>query len=822
MRPTGRPVQLLFAVVACVPSAVLAAGDLGATSVEPAELRLIGAEARVQLVVSRAEGDGTAADLTTRAVFAVEPPTIAAVTSSGVVLPRADGTGTVRITVDERTVDRPLVVAHAAAPNPVSFRLDVAPLLSRSGCNMGTCHGNFNGKGGLKLSLRGDDPSLDFLALTRDAFGRRVNRSHPEESLIVLKPAGRQPHEGGVRFAADSIDAALLTRWVAGGLHDDIATGPRVTRLAVYPVERIFDAANRSQQLRVTAELSDGTSRDVTRFAAYDVSEPAKLAVTVDGLVRASGPIEGVVSVRYAGSRAASRLAFLPERRGFAWTDVPERNDVDRLVFKKLRSHRIHPSGPSADTVFVRRAYLDGIGRLPTVEEARRFIADGDPEKRDRLIDALVAKPEFADFWALKWADLLRNEEKVMGPKGVWVFQRWLRDRIDSDDGLDRIVRDVLAARGSTWRNPASAFHRTNRDPETAAEAVGQVFLGVRLQCARCHNHPFDSWTQDDYYGLAAYFSNLDRKQIANQRTDQFDKHEITGDEVVFLSGKPRMKQPRTGEMMDPKPPGGPRPELCNDADALDDLAEWLTRDNPQFARNTANRVWYHLMGRGIVDPVDDFRDSNPPSNPELLELLAHRFAADGYRLRPLVAFIMKSRTYGLDSRPTPTNADDEVDFSHAAIRPLPAEVLMDALGQALERPENFPAAPAGARAVQLPGTRSGTTFLKTFGKPDRLLTCECERSDTVTLSQAFQLINGSVVRDRIEARNNRIGRLLVAGAPDGSILDELYLAALSREPTVVEREGILAHIGKASDRRKGWEDVAWALVNSKEFLLRH
>jgi hypothetical protein len=358
----------------------------------------------------------------------------------------------------------------------------------------------------------------------------------------------------------------------------------------------------------------------------------------------------------------------------------------------------------------------------------------------------------------------------------------------------------------------------------TAAETVGQVFLGVRLQCARCHNHPFDVWTQDDYYGLAAYFGNVAHKEFDSFKRDGLDSHDIPGDEIIYLSGQPEMVQPRTGMMMEPKPPRGPKPRLGSDPDARDDLGEWLTRNNRQFARNLANRVWFHLLGRGVVDPVDDFRDSNPPSNPALLEYLTDQLVAGGMRLRPLVALIMKSQTYRLGSRPDATNADDEANFARASVRPLPAEVLLDAIAQALQTPGKFEGAPAGLRAVQLPGARMGGDFLKVFGKPDRLLTCECERSESTTLAQAFQLINGEAVRRILEADDNRLGRLLGAGTHPAAILESLSLAILGQSPTDAERDALLAHVAKADTTalRKAWEDVAWAMINSKEFLLRH
>jgi hypothetical protein len=411
-----------------------------------------------------------------------------------------------------------------------------------------------------------------------------------------------------------------------------------------------------------------------------------------------------------------------------------------------------------------------------------------------------------------------------MGEKGAWVLQRWLRDQIARGTPLDELVRRIVTGLGSTWQNPPASFYRTNRDPMTAAESVSQVFLGIRLQCARCHNHPFDVWTQDDYYGLAAFFANIARKQRSNVRKDDLDKHEINGDEVIYLAGAPRIVHPRTGAVLEPKYPhgGGADGRGGDDENALDRLANWLTRKNPQFSRNVANRVWFHLLGRGIVEPVDDFRDSNPPSNPALLEVLAARFEADGLRLKPFVAWIMKSRTYQLSADPDASNAADESNFSHATLRLGSAEVLLDAISQVLDVPERFPRAPGRLRAAQLAGPALDNPFLKSFGKPDRLLTCECERSESTTLAQAFQMINGETVQRKLESQSNRIGKRLEAGDTDAELLSEFYLAALCRAPTDSERQAMSAHVEQARDRRRAWEDIVWALINSKEFLLRH
>jgi hypothetical protein len=716
-----------------------------------------------------------------------------------------------------------------APTQPISFRLDVAPIFSKAGCNAGTCHGNLNGKGGFKLSLRGDDPRQDWLSLTHDTHARRVNPARPDASLILRKPAGQVPHEGGLRFSPPSREYQTLRDWIAQGALDDEAQAPRVERLEVTPSERMVTSVPGSPgftlQLAVSATLSDGSRRDVTKLASYELSDPTRAEVSAEGRVTAERPGDVAVAVRFLQARATSRLTFVADRPGYTWTGPPPANAIDEHVFAWLEARRINPAPVCSDSVFLRRAYLETLGILPTPEEARAFLADESPEKRARLVDRLLERPEFADFWALKWADLLRNEEKTMGQKGVWIFQRWLREQVARDIPLDQFARSLIAAGGSTWKNPPASFHRTNRDPQTTAESVGQIFLGVRLQCARCHNHPFDVWTQDDYYRLAAGFANVERKQINNRRRDGLDKHEINSDVLIYLRGRPGMKQPRTGAAMSPGAPGGRPLDLSpGDGDARDDLAEAITRGNRQFARVMANRTWAHLLGRGIVEPVDDFRDSNPPSNPALLEAITDRFIAEGMRLRPLVRFIMLSNTYQLDADNPADSAESEepAGFGRATVRLLPAEVLLDALSQSLGAGGDYDNAPGKARAVELAGIRSGGTFLKIFGKPDRLLTCECERSDSTTLAQAFQLINGETIRRKLEAPENRIGRLLAAGTPGDSLLEELYLATLARLPGASERTRILEHVASATDRRRAWEDVAWALVNSKEFLLRH
>ena len=722
------------------------------------------------------------------------------------------------------------VLAPAAcADGPVSFRNEVMAVLSRGGCNAGACHGNQNGKNGFKLSLRGQDPDFDLAVLTRDQFARRTDRLRPEDSLILLKATAAVAHEGGKRFDVGSREYGILRRWIAAGCPDDPPGSPVLQRLDVTPRQAVLTEPADEVRLRVTATFSDGRTRDVTGLSVFD---PSNLVVRVDrdGVVHRQSLGETTILVRYLDRQAVVQLAFLPDRPGFVWNDPPENNFIDHHVYAKLRTLRMLPSDLCSDAVFLRRAYLDTLGAPPTPEEARRFLDDPRPDKRARLIDELLERPEFADFWALKWCDLLRIEEKVLDRKGVRLFHDWIRQSIADGKPLNEFARELIAGRGSTYANPEANYYRALRDPYSRAEATAQVFLGVRLQCAKCHNHPFEHWTQTDYHSLAAFFVRVDYRIVENNRKDKFDKHEFDGEQIVYESRDGEAKHPRTGETLPPRFLGADTPTFAPDADRLQALADWMAApDNPFFARAQANRVWRELMGRGIVDPDDDFRASNPPVNGPLLDALAKDFADHHFDLRRLVRTIMNSRTYQLSAVPNETNRDDETNFSHALVRPLQAEQLLDALGRATGAPERFPGLEPGLRACQLPGVKTeagkrtddGDRFLSAFGKPVRALSCDCERSDDATLDQAFQLLTGPVLDHMLRAPDNRIGRLLAAGKSDEEIVGELYFAALGRPPSAKERAGALALIGRNRDRRRALEDVLWGLVSAKEFLLR-
>ncbi len=724
-----------------------------------------------------------------------------------------------------------LCSAQHAIAGPTSFRNDVMAVLSKGGCNQGTCHGNQNGKNGFKLSLRGEDPAFDYASLTRDMLGRRVNPLRPAESLLLLKATAAIPHEGGRRFAANSAEYNILARWIAEGLRPDSLDALRLTAIEVAPAQKILVEPANGVQLRVRATFSDGSVRDVTRFAVYELSN-AVAAVTPSGEVQRQQMGETAILVRYLDQRATVQLAFVPARHHFVWQEIAEANYVDHHVFAKLRALRILPSPLCSDSVFLRRAFLDALGILPTALEARSFLRDSRPDKRARLIDQLLERSEFADFWALKWSDLLRNEEKVLDRKGVQVFHHWIRQSIAEGKPLNEFARQLIASRGSTYRNPPANFYRALRDSRTRAEATAQVFLGIRLQCAGCHNHPYDRWTQDDYHRLAAFFARVSYKIVENRRRDRLDEHEFDGEQIVWLARQGEVKQPRTGETLQPRFLGTSASSLRSDGDRLEALADWIARpDNPFFARAQVNRIWYHLIGRGIVDPIDDFRASNPPANGPLLDALAQDFVAHRFDLRHLARTIMTSRTYQLSAVPNETNRDDETNFSHALVRPLQAEQVLDALAQVTAVPAKFNGYPTGTRAVQLPGVRptrqrddrpaEGELFLQRFGKPERLLSCECERSDEITVSHAFQLLTGEVVNQMLSDSNNRIGRMMASGKSNQEIVEELYLAALNRFPKPQETAAATAFLDKSRSRRAGLEDFAWGLLNSKEFLLR-
>jgi Protein of unknown function (DUF1549)/Protein of unknown function (DUF1553) len=705
-----------------------------------------------------------------------------------------------------------------------SFLYDVHPILSKAGCNQGTCHGNANGKGGLKLSLRGADPAQDYYSLVAEALGRRVNRAAPARSLMLRKPTAALPHSGGQRFRVGSREYTILMRWLQEGALSDVDTAPKLVRLEVTPAERVVVAPATRQPLTVRAHFADGSSRDVTREAVYEPSDTT-LSVSPEGVVEAppTGGETGIL-VRWASRMEAAHLTFVPARAEADFSSFTERNLVDEAVHAKLRTVRISPSPPADDATFIRRAYLDALGILPTATETLEFFRDRRPDKRDRLVDALLERPEFDDFWAMKWADLLRAEERSLDPEGMKDFYTWLRGVVHNRMRLDQFVRELLTATGSTYYNPAANYYRRSREPEELAEVTAQLFMGVRLRCAKCHNHPYDVWKQDEYYSMASFFARVTREDKSKPRRQRYDAHEWNGEEFIEVAQSGEVQNPRTGEEMTPSMLGRPLVDTkaSEQGDRRVALATWLTQpSNPFFAPAMVNRIWYHVMGRGIVEPVDDFRPSNPPSNAPLLEALTRDFVANGYDLRHTVGLIMKSSTYQLSEVPDGVNATDERYFSHSLARRLTAEQLLNAVSQATDVPEEFEGYPPGTRVTQVVPTWQVNPFLRLFGQPPRETVCECERTNETTLGQSFELISGRRIDTKLRDPDGRVAKLVAAHKANGEIVTEIYLSALNRYPTIQELNTASRYVTGKPDQRRALEDILWATLNTKEFLMR-
>jgi hypothetical protein len=794
-------------------------GQPTALVVQPANITLAGPRAVQQIVVTGRYGDGSARDLTHFCNLSLEANDVASL-SDGFLQPLKNGTTALVIKAASQVARVPVVVKDLEKPQPVSFRRELVAAMNVGGCNAGACHGTPSGKNGFRLSLRGYDPAADYLQLTRDVLGRRTDRLEPEASLILQKALGRVPHEGGQRYQPASLPAQAMLSWLIQGLQDDPADLPALSGIEVLPGPRVLNEPARWQQLAVQARFADGAVRDVTRLTVFTSSDTAVADVSATGLVQFGQAGEVAILCRYLDQLQAVRFTYLESRKGFTWSNPPEANYVDKHTFAKLKMLSIPPSDLCTDQEFIRRAYLDLCGIVPTPEEVKAFLADNTTQKRARLIDALLERPEYADFWTLKWSDVLRSNRKTIQVKGTHVYQHWLRNHIEKNTGLDLVVKELLTANGSTFANPPANYYRIARDPTSLAETTAQLFFGVRMQCAKCHNHPFERWTQDDYYSLAAFFARVKQKKDA---VEPGASPQAPGAEVIYSDRTGEVSQPRSGKVMPPKIIGVAAPAIPPDKDRREVLAEVVTAaDNPFFAKSVVNRIWYHLNGRGIVDPVDDFRDSNPSANDELLDALARDFVQHRFDARHIIRTIMNSRTYQLSAQTNDYNKDDNKYFSHAVTKLLSAEQLLDALCAVTDVPEKFAGLPLGTRAVQLPDGEVNHPFLKTFGQPARELACECEREGDSNLAQALQLINGPTVNDKLRQPNNRVGKLLAKKVPDLEVLQELYFATLSRSPAKAEVKAALDHVAKAQDKRKAWEDVHWALLNAKEFLFRH
>ena len=722
-----------------------------------------------------------------------------------------------------------LVGAAEQTRDAVTFERDVMAVLSKAGCNAGTCHGNMHGKGGFLLSLRGQDPEFDYRQLVNAAGGRRINRMFPDKSLAIQKATTQIPHEGGKRFDVDSLEYKILTRWIAGGIPRVNRSAPVVIRLEARPDDAVLWGAENEVGLRVTAHFSDGSQHDVTRLAVYEPSDP-QVHVSAAGVVRFDQPGLATVLVRFLDRQFPVRLAYRDSAEDFVWQGAPSENFIDELVFARLRQLKVNPAPLAEDHVFFRRVYLDLLGVLPTAAAAQAFVADDTADKRVRLVDELLDRPEFSAMWALKWSDLVRNEEKTVDAKGVELLHAWMVDSFAADKPLDQFVQELISARGSTYENPPANFWRAHREPFVRAETTAQVFLGLRLQCAKCHNHPFDRWSQDEYYNWSSLFSGIEYEIVENERKDRLDKHEFVGEQIVNVKPEGEVKNARTGK---PAPPAFLGSNEPVEGDRLEQLAAWITNpSNQTFAAAQANRIWYHVMGRGLVEPVDDLRLTNPASHPELLSRLAEELIQSDFSLRHLVRTIVLSRTYQLaseldqgDSKP---ERYDQL-YARAVIRRLSAEQILDAQSHVLGLPAHFEGYSTGTRAGEIAGVErvrrelsADDQFLRLFGKPERLLACECERSDEPTLGQALTLVGGQSLHERLTHPENRIGQLLAQGKGHQHATESLFWTALSRAPTQSEMTKTMELIESTGDARLILEDLTWALLNAKELLFRN
>lgn len=809
----------------------------------PPDVQLQSKRGRQELVVRGMDAGGVSHDLGVSAKISVEPP-IAKVEGRALT-PLSDGKGVVRVKVDGQTVTLPIEVRNATLDPQISFKRDVMPVFMKAGCNTGGCHGSARGKDGFHLSLFGYDPDGDYFRLTREMSGRRINLAIPEESLLLQKATGSVAHTGGKRFEINSEMYKTLIRWIEAGAPNDPDEVPTVTAVELLPKQILLEGENSSQQMTVRAHYSDGTERDVTPLTVFLSNNDASAKVTPEGMVTAGQRGEAFVMARFATFTVGSEVVVIPKDLKFRYPETQQVNYVDKAIDDKLRRLRIAPSGVCSDEEFLRRVYIDTIGLLPTVEEHDKFMADTDPGKRAKVIDRLLARPEFTDLWVMKFAELLQihssNTDNI-SYKSTLIYFDWLRDRITANVPVNEIVRELITASGGTFENPPANYYQEETDPLKLAENCAQTFLGIRMQCAQCHNHPFDQWTMTDYRGFVGFFAQVGRKKGEDPR-----------ETIVFNSGEGESKHPVTNQNVMPKFLGGATPDVKG-KDRREILADWLASpENPYFAKHFANIIWAQFFGRGIIEPVDDVRVSNPPANAELLDMLGHQLVAYHYDFRLLIRDICLSNTYQLSSVTNATNEEDQRNFSHSAIRRLRAEVMLDCISEVTGTRDKFKGLPLGSSAVQIADGKETTYFLKTFGRASRETVCTCEVAMEPNLSQALHLLNGDTVSNKIN-NGGLIKKMLAAKKPVPEIVDEMYLRCFGRKPTAQEWKNISPMLGipplepvaatpppmtlggavkpsptpvavvsiTPDQQQKRLEDLFWALLNSKEFMFNH
>lgn len=780
----------------------------------PTAIQLSSLKDMRHLIVTGFDAQGNQRDWTHDCQLVSANPAIAKVDGHRV-LPVADGVTELMVQVGALKQSIPVQVGQTQPPRRTQFENEVLVALSKQTCNSGACHGSPSGKGGFRLSLRAFDQQLDQLTLVREEFGRRINVLEPEKSLLLQKPLMKVAHGGGMQIHKQDPAYEILLQWISEGATIDPPDTPRCVKLEIVPGVRTV--LNRklapTQQLAAIAHFADGTQRDVTRLVAYESSNTSVAEINAQGLITSRGRGEAAILVRFLEHIESVPMMFIEDVEGFVWKAPPANNFVDELVNAKLQQLQYLPAETCNDSEFLRRVYLDVIGILPTIEETNAFLSNGSIGKRNELIDALLKRPEHAKFWALKWGDLLRMTSKGVGDEGVYKYHRWVEESIRENMPYDQFARQLLTGSGSTLANPASNFYRTAADTNDCVETISQVFLGARLQCAKCHNHPFERWTQDNYYGLGAFFQRVQRKKTARP-----------GEMFVYTSESGEVTQPRTGKVMKPWLPQVGSIDPVADTDRREAFAEWLVNpNNPYFARIEANRIWSHLFARGIVDPIDDFRDSNPPSNGPLLDALAKEFVDHKYDRQHLLKVILNSRTYQASYLTNEFNREDTRYFSRQEPRLLSAEQLLDAVNATTGTVQTFGQLPVGTKATQLPAPDVvKVDFLKVFGQPERATVCACERAEDSNLAMAIELFNGPMIYERLKDPNNRFRKVMAAGGSIEEAIRQLYLAALCRQPTEAELASSMEHAKTRPDAAMALEDICWALLNTDEFLFQH
>ncbi|MFO1092048.1 MAG: DUF1549 domain-containing protein [Planctomycetaceae bacterium] len=799
-------------------------GPIQTVKIEPAAtgdaVVVRGRDARQQLIVSAVHADSLQTDITRSATFASEPAGIVAIDATGLVTPLADGETVVTATSSEGPAGTVKVrVEDFAQQHPINFTNEIVPIFTKFGCNGGGCHGKASGQNGFKLSLLGFVPDDDFEFLRKEARGRRIFLPAPDKSLLLMKASGASPHGGGKRIDADSHEYKLLVRWIEQGMPFGKPEDPKVVGIKCVPEGRLM-GRNKTQQIAVLAQYSDGSVEDVTRMALYEPNNPDLAEAAATGLVTTLD-LAGEVAImaRYQGQVSTFR-ATIPLGAEIAALP-PVKNFIDEAVFNKLKLLGIPPSPVCDDATFLRRVHVDITGTTPTETEVKAFLAEADPGKREKLVDRLLSSPQYADYFANKWNMVLRNKKRNPDDlAGTFAFYQWIWDSLYENKPYDQFVSEIITASGDAEHNPATIWYREVAKSNEQVEDVAQLFLGIRIQCARCHHHPFEKWSQDDYYGFAAFFSRIGTKNQQVGLSPQARERRIFHNE-----GQAQAQHPRTGKQLKPAGLGSPALDVPPDRDPRIQLAAWMSDPtNPYFARSLVNRYWKHFFDRGIVEPEDDMRETNPPSNPELLAGLASHFVASHYDLKDLVRTICTSSTYQLTSLPNEYNLKDKQNFSRYYPKRLGAEVLYDAFHQVTGSSQDYSGLPKGTSAMQLRDVSIAPYFLKVFGQPAADTACECERSMEANLAQSLHLLNSSEVQGKIAAGGGRAATYAAdKNRSDEEKLRELYRWVYSREPDAEELKIATAHIEKHKDNPQlAYEDIVWALVNTKEFLFNH